>query len=147
MIYCIMMIDQRLPTQICGKCFFGEENKDSIKVSYRMGHLTFVDSRGEFGRFLMTNDSSHVRLCFDVERLIGRGRIVTRRYRIGFYASNFKEFFKYPDELLLFNIITLNKKKDQYLFYFEWGSMCSKIKEKKGKKIHWKTFVYSGTYF
>ena len=43
-IYCLTIIDQRLPEYLHGKCFFGEENKDSIEVVYSLGHLRFIDT-------------------------------------------------------------------------------------------------------
>ena len=155
-IYCLTIIDQRLPEYLHGKCFFGEENKDSIEMVYSLGHLRFIDTDKRLFDYLKSDTSQmqmnwsqthKVRLCFVVDRLIGRKKVEKRMYSISEPVFLLKDYFKHPDELLVYNIITLNKKKDKYLFYMRWGSLQSAITDKIGRKNYWKTFVYSGQYF
>ncbi len=153
-IYCITLIDQRFLEHLQGECIFGEEDKDTIGIIYNMGHLRFIDANNKLSNCikshsLIENESPtiSIQLCFDIDRLIGRQHIEKRKYVIQFPLFIIEEFFKYPNELLICEIITLNKKKDKYLFYWRWGSWGSAIKEKKGKKIHWKNFVFTDAFF
>jgi len=153
-IYCITLIDQRFPEHLQGECIFGDEDKDTIEIIYNMGHLRFVDANNKLSNYigshsLKMNESTtdSIQLCFDIDRLIRGTHVERRKYVTCFPLFLMDDFFKYPSELLICEIITLNKKKDKYLFYWRWGSWGSAIKEKKGKKIHWKNFVFTDAYF
>jgi hypothetical protein len=148
-INCITMIDQKLPEHIQGKCFFGEGFKDSITIVYNMGRLEFVDTDKKLYELLAQHSSytTDLRLCFEVDRLIGKHKIEKRQYCHRFRLYDFINHFIHPDAPLVCNIITLNRKKDKYLFYVQGDGFVSAIKDRKGKKIHWKNFVFTGTYF
>ena len=148
-INCITMIDQKLPESLQGKCFFGEGFRDSVAIIYHMGRLEFIDTDKKLYELLAqhTSYTTELRFCFEVDRLIGKHKIEKRQYCHGFRLYDIVEHFIHPDAPLVCNIITLNRKKDKYYFYVEGDGFVSLIKERKGKKIHWKNFVFPGTYF
>lgn len=148
---CIIVIDQRLPSQLEVKCFFGEEYKDSIEMGYLLGELMFIDNDKKLEKYLKSEeDTAHlnsIRLCFDIDRLVGRNKIEKRRYCTEIPAIMFVENYKHPDALLICEIITLNRKKDRYLFYVMGDGYQTARKDKKGVKIHRKMFPAANTPF
>ena len=148
-INCIIVVDQKLPKYLHGKCIFGKNFKDSIAIVYHIGRLEFIDTNKRLQEWLAqkTPDTAELNLCFEVPRFIGKRKVEQRKYCHGFPRYLIKEHFIYPDTPLVCNIITLNRKKDKYLFYVQGSGFVSEIKDRKGKKIHWKNFVFPGTYF
>ncbi|MBO4655983.1 MAG: hypothetical protein J5644_10595 [Bacteroidales bacterium] len=153
-IYCIVLIDQSFPEYLHGKCFFGEDYKDSVETLYDMGHLRFIDTDKRLSKYLdsntvQTNETQQkwIELCFDIDRLIGSRKVEKRRYCGSIPLIMFEENLKYPKSLFVCEIITLNKKKNKYLFYVRGNGYVSAIRDKKGKKIHWKMFPAANTPF
>lgn len=149
-LHCITMIDQRLPEQLSGKCFFGKYYADSINIVYKMGSLQFIDKDKSFSKYLEIDtlqQKKWIRLAFDVKRIIGRKKVENRRYCYSLPLVMINENFKYPESLLVCEIITLNKKKDKYVFYIIGNGYVSAIKDRKGKKIHRKTFPPANEYY